>query len=174
RSVAAIHESVSAIVTASDVSMAPAAESAARRVVSPSTAVTAVPLSADVEEELYRSLRRIRAEISKRQDPKLIPERVIRRVHIQPPDAYLTTEEELKNTSNTGCTDVVRIVVTDAPTSFRHLKFTAEIWVPDDASFPAVIRHEEARDGQAFFVTLGFKGRVVPPGGTVTIRWTCV
>jgi hypothetical protein len=50
----------------------------------------------------------------------------------------------------------------------------AQVTLPDQAPFVASITHEDSVDRKMFRVTIGFRGRVVPPKGLVTIRWECV
>jgi hypothetical protein len=134
----------------------------------------AVPLPADVRTELYDSLTRIRAELPTTIDRHFAAVRLVRRAEIVPPDVRLKSEEEVRNASTTGCSEVVRILVTDAPTSFDRLKLTAQFTMPGGKASDAAIGHVDSADGRVFRVTLGFRGRIVPPNGKVTIRWQCI
>jgi hypothetical protein len=136
---------------------------------------TTIRVPEAVQEELYESLARMRKVVPQNLDRSFVAERLYRRLNVLPPNAELITEEVLRSVTAFDCTEVVRIVVSDAPIEFKHLAVRASIQLPDEPEpFAASVKGDASADHRVFRVTLGFKGRVVPGYGTLKIRWQCV
>ena len=121
--------------------------------------------------ELPESVERLRnaANVDKSFDAQ----RVRRRVTVKRPDAHFLAEEWLRNVTADSCEELVRVVVSDAPTEFDLLKFSAEVTAGEQTKKTA-ITHVASADGRTFRIRIRFKGFVVEPGEAIRLRWNCV
>ncbi|MEO8074845.1 MAG: hypothetical protein ABI818_00865, partial [Acidobacteriota bacterium] len=175
---AAVHREAQAVLGAAGVGPIIALSSSGEASFAPAPAGAkkshGLSLPTKVTQELYGSLTRLRQELTTQRDHSFIATHLYQRVDIVRPDAHVSKTETLSNVSGADQTEVVRIVVSDSPAPFEDLQVAATIEHPGHAPYDAAIDATASGDGRVFAVTIGFRGRVVPADGVVTIRWKCV
>jgi hypothetical protein len=135
--------------------------------------VADAPVSSDRTDELYESLDRLRRAVGGYRDAAFGAVRLVRRVRVRGQDAYLEYEETIENRSGSPCAELVRFVASDSPTDFRNLEFRSELEFPGEAPLAAAVRHTALKGGRLFRVRVGFRDKLVEPGGTLTLRSFC-
>jgi hypothetical protein len=84
--------------------------------------INPVAVSKAMQPKVFDSLRRAREALPSIVDKTFVPERLVRRVIVRPPNADLETEEVPRSVAPKDCTEVVRMLVTDTPTEFKRMK----------------------------------------------------
>jgi hypothetical protein len=135
--------------------------------------VADAPVPSDLADELYGSLDRLRRAVSSYRETAFGAVRLVRRVRVRGQDAYLEYEETIENQSGSPCAELVRFVASDSPTDFRNLEFRSELEFPGEAPLAAAVRHTTLKGGRLFRVRVGFRDKLVEPGGTLTLRSFC-
>lgn len=127
--------------------------------------------SGETATEVWRTLGRIRHEPDTEISRELRVTKSERTIVVRRPDVMSTEVDELVNVSSQGQAQCVFALFTDSPSEFKDLGFHAWAQVGETRFDPAV--SVKAKDGGLkFIVTLGFKGKVVPPGGRMTLGYS--
>jgi NTE family protein len=122
-----------------------------------------------VRQALFESVVRGRDAANQTQESALRLSRLVRRLRIDPPNAFAESQEEGLNVAESGRTEVVRAVFADSPADFERLGFKAMVDL-GDGEFDAPLTPETTADGRVHRVTIGFRGRVLEPGAAFKLR----
>lgn len=95
-----------------------------------------------------------------------------RRIVVQRPHAELAMHEELLNVSASALDEHINYFVSDTPIEFKDLAAAVRVTIGEESFSGALSATQPKRDGRAFRVRVGFRGRTVAPKHHVTLDWS--